>query len=271
MCFFQTTALIVARYDTTSFRLWSCTIIPHISLSLGYTAIWISVGISVEKVLIECFNFNISGSRLRAILLSIGFFLLAAISNLSDIFTRHYALDPSGYSICVYDYISNPKWDSFNKFFSYIHVIIPIPTHIICSVCILTTIARRKILIQQIDRSYQHLYRVWIQQLRAHRDFFIPPLCLILFVLPNLIYGNLLKICVAYADVIQIRFHIAFVFMLHGPIIFSFMIYIYPNEIYTREFQETCLYRILCCCFYRRNKAKELMERRRQASSSTRI
>lgn len=94
---------------------------------------------------------------------------------------------------------------------------------------------------------------------------------MILFVFPNSIYGNLLNLCIPYSDVVKLRLHIAFVFMLHGPIIFTFTVYIYPSEIYTKEFQETCLYRALCCCFYRRRKAKELMERRRRASSSATI
>jgi hypothetical protein len=33
--FFQTTVLTVACYDTTSYRLWSCKIIPYVSLTLG--------------------------------------------------------------------------------------------------------------------------------------------------------------------------------------------------------------------------------------------
>lgn len=164
MCFFQTTTLTVAHYDSTSYRLWSCNIIPYISLTLGYTAIWLSVGVSVEKVLIECFNFNIYGSRLRAIILSIVFFIFAAITNLANIFARHYTIDPSGYPICVYDYLSNPKWDLFNKIFCYIHIIVPITIHLICSICILTTIARRKILIQTVNQPSQSLGRVWLQQ-----------------------------------------------------------------------------------------------------------
>ena len=271
MCLFQTTVLTVARYDTPTYRLWSCNIIPFTSLTLGYTAMWLSVGISVEKVLIECFNFNTSGSRLRAILLSLGFFILAGVGNLANIFARHYTLDPSGYPICVYDYTSNPVWDRFNKTFCYIHVVIPIILHVVCSICILTTIARRKILIQATARSPRHLCRIWLQQLYAHRDFFIPPLCMIFFVFPNSIYGNLLDICIAYSDVHKLRLHIAFVLMLHGAIIFTFMVYIYPSEINIGEFQETCLYRVLCGCFYRRRKAKELMERRRRASSVTTI
>jgi hypothetical protein len=267
ICFFQTTVLTVASYDTTSYPLWSCNIIPYISLTLGYTALWITVGISIEKVLIECFNFGICGSRIRAFLFSIGFFIFAATANLANIFARHYASDPSGHSICVYDFLSNPQWDYFNKAFCYIHVIVPFSIHIICSICILTTIARRKVLIHTNDGTAQGLCHVWLQQLYNHRDFFIPPLCMILFLFPNLIYANLLKLCVPYSDLIKLRVHIAFVLLLPGPIFSTFMVYIYPNEIYTREFQETRIYQVLCCCFYRRRKAKELRERRRRASS----
>lgn len=271
MCLFQTTAMTVARYDTDSYRLWSCQIIPYTSLTFGFTAMWLSVGISVEKMLIECFNFRINGSRRRAIIVSIGFFLLSAISNLANIFARHYSIDPSGHPICIYDYISNPQWDRFNEVFCYINVIVPILFHIVCSICILITIARRKILIQSTDRSCQHLCSIWFKQVYDHRDFFIPPLCMIVFVFPNSIYANLLDICITHSDVTKLRLHITFVFMLHGPLIFTFMVYIYPNEIYTREFQETFLYRILCCCFYRKRKQKELLERRRRASSAATI
>jgi hypothetical protein len=70
-----------------------------------------------------------------------------------------------------------------------------------------------------------------------------------------------------YSDVHKLRLHIVFVFILHGPIIFTFMMYIYPSEKYMGEFQETCLYQVLCCCFYRRRKAKELMKRRQRVAS----
>ena len=271
MCLFQTTAMTVARYDTSSYRLWSCQIIPYTSLTVGFTSMWLSVGISIEKMLIECLNFRVGGSRRRAVIASIGFFLLSAIANLANIFARHYSLDPSGYPICIYDFTSNPNWGHFNKAFSYINIIVPILFHIVCSICILTTIARRKILIQSSKRSCQHLCAVWFKQLYAHRDFFIPPLCMILFVFPNSIYGHLLNICVTSSDVVKLRLHIAFVLMLHGPLILTFLVYIYPSEIYTREFQETHLYRALCCYFYRRRKEKELSERRRRASSAATI
>ena len=68
MCVFQRTAVTVARYDTVSYRLRSCNIIPYISLTLGYKMMWLSVGISVEKILIECSNFGLYGSHFRVIL-----------------------------------------------------------------------------------------------------------------------------------------------------------------------------------------------------------
>ena len=260
MCLFQTTAVTVARYDSPSYRLWSCNIIPYITLTLGYTAIWLSVGVSIEKVLIECLNYGLYGSRRRAILLSVGFFIFAAIANLGNIFTRHYTVDPTGTPICTYGLLSNPQWDVFNQISSYVHVIVPISIHVICSICILTTIARRKILIQASDRSCGGNIRVWLRQLYTHRDFFIPPLCMIVFVFPNSIYANLLNLCISSTDLIKLRVHIAFVMILHGPVIFTFMVYIYPSELYTREYQETSLYRVLCCCFYRRQKGKRAQD-----------
>jgi hypothetical protein len=177
MCLFQTTVLTVVRYDTPSYRLWSCDIIPYVSLTLGYTVMWASVGIFVEKMLIECFNFNVSGSRLRAVLFFFVFFILAAVGNLANIFARDFAYNPLGYSVCKYDFLSSPKWEVFNKFFCYVHIIVPIIIHVICTICILTTIARQKILIQSTNR----LCSVCLEQLHAHRDFFILPICIISF------------------------------------------------------------------------------------------
>ena len=168
MCLFQTTVLTVVGYDTSSYRLWSCNIIPYVSLTLGYTVMWASVGISVEKMLIECFNFNVNGSRLRAILLFFVFFILAAVGNLANIFARDFAYNPLGNFVCKYDFLSNPKWELFNKIFCYIHIIVPIIIHLICTIFILTSIARRKILIQSTNRPCS----VCLEQLYAHRDFF---------------------------------------------------------------------------------------------------
>jgi hypothetical protein len=249
MIFLQTIVLTILEYDTPSFRLWSCYACPYISLTMGFTGIWMSVGIAIERVLIECFNMNLYGTRRHAIIVAISLFIYSAISNLPAIFARDYILDPSGKSICMYSYISHPTWERADTVFSYIDVIVPCTVHLICSVCILTTIARRKILIYKNTRPKQRLYRVWFQQLYVHRDFLIPPLFLITCLLPNAIYGHLLIDCIPYASLENLRVHIAFIILLHIPLVFVYIVYIYPNESYGKEFRLTWFYRTLCCCY----------------------
>ena len=252
MIFLQILVLTVADYDTPSFRRWSCYASPYISLIMGFMGIWISVGIAIERVLIECFDLSLYGTRRHAVLCSIGFFIYSAISNLPAIFARKYAPDPSGESICVYDYLSYPEWKQFDTVFSYINIIVPCATHLICSACIITAIARRKILIHRNNHPKQRLYRVWLHQIYIHRDFLVPPFFLIICLLPNTIHGHLLVKCVPYGSLENLRVHIAFIFLQYIPLVFVYVVYIYPNDSYRKEFRQTCFYRTLCCYFYRR-------------------
>jgi len=256
MIFFQIIVLTIVEYDTPSFRLWSCYANPYISLVMGFEVIWITVGIAIERVLIECFNMDLYGTRRHAVLVSIGVFVFSAISNLPAIFARKYTLDPSGKSICMYDYISSPTWKQVDTVFSYIYDIVPITAHLICSACILTTIARRKILIHRNNHSKQRLYRVWLRQLYIHRDFLVPPIFIIICLLPNSIYGHLIVKCAPYSSSEQLRLHIAFIFLLYIPSVFVYVVYIYPNDSYRKEFRQTWFYRTLCYCFYRRYRQK---------------
>jgi hypothetical protein len=256
MIFLQTIVVTIADYDSPSFRLWSCYANPYISLTMGFTGLWISVGIAIERVLIECFNMNFYGTRCHAVLISIGFLVYSAISNLPAIFARKYMLDPSGKSICMYDYASHPAWAQADTIFSYIYVIVPCTAHLICSVCIITTIARRKILIHRNNYPNQRLYSVWLRQLYIHRDFLVPPIFLITCLLPNVIHGHFLVKCVPYSSFENLRLHIAFIFLFYIPSVFVYVVYIYPNDSYRREFRQTWFYRILCCYFYRRYQHK---------------
>ncbi len=259
----------VAGYDTPSFRLWSCYASPFISLTMGFTGLWVSVGIAIERVLIECLNMNLYGTRRHAILVSIGFFLFSAISNLPAIFAREYAPDPSGNLICLYDYLSYPQWKQADTIFLYIDVIVPCVVHLICSACIFTAIARRKILLHRNNHPHQRLYHVWLRQLYIHRDFLVPPLFIITCLLPNAIYGHLLVKCVPYSSLGQLRLHIAFIFLLHIPAVFIHLVYIYPNDSYRKEFRQTWFYQVLCCYFHRRYKNSSQQGRQRTLTASS--
>ena len=265
----QINVLTIAGYDTPSYRLWSCYASPYISLTMGFTGLWSSVGIAIERVLIECFDMNLYGTRRHAILVSIGFFILSAVSNFPAIFAREYAPDPSGNPICLYNYSADSVWKQVNTIFLYFDVIVPCSTHLICSACILTTIARRKILIHRDNSFNQRLHRVWLRQLYIHRDFLIPPLFLITCLLPNAIHGHLLVTCVPYTSLGQLRLHIAFIFLLYIPAVFIYVVYIYPNDSYRKEFRQTGLSRVLCCCFQRRYKYESQETRPRTLTTSS--
>jgi hypothetical protein len=265
----QISVLTIVGYDTPSYLLWSCYASPYISLTMGFTGLWTSVGIAIERVLIECFNMNLYETRRHAILVSIGFFIFSAISNFPAIFAREYAPDPSGNPICLYNYPSDSGWKQADTVFLYIDVIVPCTTHLICSACILTTIARRKILIYRNMNPNQRLYHVWLRQLYIHRDFLVPPLFLITCLLPNAIHGHLLATCVPYTSLGQLRLHIAFIFLLYIPAVFIYVVYICPNDSYRKEFQQTCFYRALGCCFHRRYKYVSQEGRPRTLTTST--
>ncbi|UJR08464.1 hypothetical protein I4U23_012733 [Adineta vaga] len=254
--FLQTTVLTILGYESPSLRLWSCYANPYMSLALGFTGIWLSVGIAIERVLIECFDMNLYETRRHAMLASLGCFIYSCVTNLPAIFAREFVLSPSGKSLCMYDYISHPTWNLVDRVFSYIHAIVPCTAHLVCTVCILTTIARRKIFIHKNTQPKQRLCHVWFRQLYFHRDFLVPPLFLITCLLPNAIHGHLVVKCVSHSDLDHLRLHILFIFLLHVPSVFVYFLYIYPNESYRKEFRQTWLYRRFCCSFYRKNKKK---------------
>lgn len=254
--FLQTMVLTIIGYDSSSLRIWSCYASPYISLVIGYACIWISVAIATERVLIECFNMELYETHRHAILISIGCFIYSSVANLPGIFAREFVFDPSGKSVCMYDYISHPEWSIPNIVFSYINAIVPCTAHLICTGCVLTTIVRRKILICKNNQPQQRLWRVWLRQLYLHRDFLVPPLFLIFCLLPNAIHGHLIGSCIQYNNVAHLRLHIVFIFLLHLPFVFICLVYIYPNQLYRKEFRRTWFYRVLCCGLSQKDKKK---------------
>ena len=251
MCVLVTYCLTVARLDSESYRIISCFGLPFISLIMVDGSILCTVAVAIERVLIESFDFAIHGSRVRSVLVSLGIIVYACGSNIDEIFLRRLTKDLEGKHICIYDFDQYPTWRRIDIIFSYAHVIIPCFVHLICAICILTTIARRKIFIGTTNKS---LVRVWMHQLNFHRDLLIPPVAVILCILPHGILGHLLQTCIPYSDKPKLRLHIAFVLLLYVPQMLSFMLYVYPKNVYMGEFRQTFIYRIFCRCAAKKPK-----------------
>ena len=149
-----------------------------------------TTAIAFERALIECFNFNINGIRIRGWIISFVIICYAIGSNLDAIFGRNMSDEGTGPKVCKYNIDQSSIWRRFDVIFYYIHTL--------CSIGILTTIARRKIFIHSTK----------------HRDFFIPPICLILCITPHGLIGHLLPVYLPYSNLIQLRLHIFTMFLL---------------------------------------------------------
>lgn len=250
-CTILTYLITITRYKNFTYQLISCYGIPYLSVLLNDGAIFFTTAIAVERTFIECWNLSLHGTRKRGLLICITISIFVASSNIDEIFLRGLSVDPTGDHVCIYEFDGRPMWHQWDTIFSYIHIIIPCLLHLVCSLCTLTTIARRKTIIHSIQRGFLSL---WFKQWYHHRDFFFPPLCIIVCLLPHGLLGHLLNTCIPYSDKALLRVHIAFVLLLFVPQIFSFILYVYPNRNYWKEFQHTTIYRTICCCFYNRQQ-----------------
>lgn len=251
--------ITIAGHIDDSYQIAACHVIPFVSLIMVDGAILCTVAIAVEWVFIECFNSNVHGSRTRNLLVSLFIIVYVSGSNVDEIFIRQITQDIHGRDVCTYNFDDYPIWRKFDIVFSYTHFVIPCAAHIICSICALTTIARRKIF---VGISNKTLYHEWVRQLYLHREFFIPPICLVICLVPHGLLGHLLNICIPYSNIFMLRLHISFVLLLFTPATFSFILYVYPNENYWKEFKQTFFYRkfIGCYRYHRRRESQRQQE-----------
>jgi hypothetical protein len=113
-----------------------------------------TAAIAIERVFIQYFNFSIQGSKIRGLFVSSIIILYVTGSNIDEIFLRRISIDAMGREVCIYDFDRYPTWRRINIEFSYTHVVIPCVVHLICSICALTTTARRKIFIHSTEHKF---------------------------------------------------------------------------------------------------------------------
>ena len=224
----STNLLAVFFYENYYFRLWLCHGHPYLSSIMVCTSILISVAIAIEEVLNKQFNFDKHRlHRRQAIIVSLVIFLLVSLSHLEKIFNRHLIQHRFGNYYCTYN---EPYHQFVSQLFIYIYLIIPCLIHVICLITI-SSIKVQKTCLEKIFFLQKHL---------------IPSIVFILCLLSNSFYRYFLPN--------QIHFHVLFLCLFYAPQILTYMIYVYPNNCYVKEFFQMWIYRKLCCCFYDRQR-----------------
>ncbi|CAF1183368.1 unnamed protein product [Adineta steineri] len=219
-----------------SYRYTACNIIPIIVIITSDTCMWLSALLAIEFVLLECFNLNVYRSRWFSIISSILCFLLVGGSHLHEIIIRRLLPDPYQPSSYTCTFIYPLPLDIIDKIFRTSHIIIPCSIHFITSICILTSMTQRILLVY----SRHDYFQVFINECIKRKHFFIPPLFIILSNCPHLIL-HLKDLCEDVRNTTLLRIHIALNILVYLPPSITFFIYIYPSKIYMYKFKKTFL------------------------------
>jgi hypothetical protein len=118
----------------------------------------------------------------------------------------------------------------------YIHFVIPWVLHILSIISVLTHIIRRKIIFTDAERH--DWGKIVCQQLKKHKDFFIPPIIILTCTLPHVLLTNLSRSITQHRCNMNtyLRLHIALDFLYYSPQTIGFFIYIYPSNVYMNQF-----------------------------------
>ncbi|CAF2035149.1 unnamed protein product [Rotaria magnacalcarata] len=235
MILIMTNVIIAVYYDKYIFRLWACYGYPYLSTVTVYISMLISSIIVIEHVCHLYFNFDPFRSRKQPVQITLLFLLLISISNLDKIFGRTLSIDEVGYYSCSYKDFSYKYWSNI---LYYIYIIIPCFIHFTCLICILLILIKRHSL----------------RKIILYQRYITPSVFIMVCMTLNSLYLYLFDFHLTYSSGYLIRLHIGFIFLLYTPQLFTYMIYVMPNDFYLKEFYQIWFYRKLCCCFYNKKR-----------------
>jgi hypothetical protein len=222
-----------------------CRIIPTI---IGFTLIlclWIGAFVSIERVLIQCFKYSLYRSRKYAVIISVLLILLTAAANITTFIGWKSSVHPIIPSMRLCAFRQFPaNWKLIDAIVNsmYIHFVTPWILHILSIICVLIHIVRRKVIFTGAKRC--DWSKIMCQQLKKHKDFFIPPIIIITCTLPHVLLINLSSFgiqrpCLKLNMNAYLRLHLALDFLYYSPQTIGFFTYIYPSKVYMNQFRET--------------------------------
>jgi hypothetical protein len=262
MCFMAVTTITTLFFNDQllSHSVLHCRFLPVCVNILFLGSLWTSSFLAVERMLIECFNFRYSLYRTRrySIVSSVFLLLVLSLINVSRILGSQTVANPvdGNYHVCVFGNHPSFAWKMADQIshHAYLHYGVPLLLHLSSTILLLRHIAAHKIYVSCLTKSHWPI--ICLQQVRSHKEFFIPPLLIILCTIPRFLVQELLEQCAQSSMKFYWKFHILLAMFNYASQIVTCFIYIYPSRIYRRQYYDTHAYRVihwitskLCCCF----------------------
>ncbi|CAF4024112.1 unnamed protein product [Rotaria sp. Silwood2] len=239
-CIFLETSLIC---DIQSLQRTVVFYLSAISLNiLNFSAMWYSSMIACERLFIECFNYALYATRQRACLLSSMLFIFVLLTQIPQVLLYFGRFSASTVT---------PILAKTVKCVEFSTVLVTCVLHILSSLFVLKNISVHKVYINFGEQEY---WFVWRQQMKKHMDFFIPPLCYILCILPWYLFKHVIYSCYHVSPATTLRLYFILIALANIPFTMTFLIYIYPSKVYMNEFKRSLAVLRTKLCIYRSNR-----------------
>jgi hypothetical protein len=261
MCLLEIITIITLFFNDQllSHSVLYCNFLPGCVNILFFSSLWTSSFLAVERTLIECFNsrYSLYRTRLYSILASILLLIILSLIHVSTILGHKIIPNPvdGKHRICVLHSQPSFVWKMIDKTLNstYLHYGLVWLLHLLSALLILYHIVRHKVYVSCLTRSQWP--SIFLQQVRNHKDFLIPPILILLCTTPHTILLQLkLDECVQSNMKFYLRFHLLLDFFLYLPQIITFFVYLYPSGVYRMVYYNTSTYRkihsiklALCC------------------------
>jgi hypothetical protein len=252
MCFLEVVAIITLFFNNQLLlhSFLHCRFLLGCVNILLRVCLWTSSFLAIERTLIECFNsrFSLYRTRRYSILASILLLIVLSLINVSTVLGRNSALNPVNreYYICIFGSQPSPAWKMVDKILNstYLHYGVPWLLHLLSTVLILHHIARHKMYVSCLTKSQWS--SIFLQQVRNHKDFLIPPILMLLCTTPHILLLELkLDQCVQRDMKFYLKFHLVLDIFIYLPQIVPFFIYIYPSRVYRTQYYQTYAYAVI--------------------------
>lgn len=194
---------------------------------LNFSAMWYSSMIACERLFIECFNFALYATRQRAYLLSLIIFIFVLLTQIPT-FLLYFGRFSSLTIISLLTKIV--------KGVEFANVLLTCLIHILSSLFVLKNISVHKVYINFGEKTY---WPIWRQQMKKHLDFFIPPLCYIICILPWYLFKHVIYTCERIDPTTTSRLYFILIALANIPFTMTFLIDIYPSNVYINEFKRS--------------------------------